>query len=117
VAARYARVANGFRDGDPGEKVYKNLDFHPRVQSFLTAMPRASLSAVRNGCRSFGPEDLDRHHFRDAAGLEIGVPHANTETVYTINWIVRRAAIKKDPGAAFCHESVMKTLELPAVPL
>ncbi len=63
------------------------------------------------------PEDLDRHHFRDAAGLEIGVPHANTETVYTIDWIVRRAAIKKDPGAAFCHESVMKTLELPAVPL
>jgi hypothetical protein len=47
--------ANGFRDKDPGEKVYENLDFHPRVQSFLTAMPRASLSAVRNGCRSFGP--------------------------------------------------------------
>jgi hypothetical protein len=40
---------------DPGEKVYENLDFHPHVQSFLTATPRASLSAVRNGCRSFGP--------------------------------------------------------------
>jgi len=42
-----------FRDGVPDDetvqKVYDNLDFQRGVQAFLTAMPAASLVAMRKG--------------------------------------------------------------------
>ena len=50
-----------FRDGVPDDetvqKVYDNLDFQRGVQAFLTAMPAASLVAMRKGIRGFGPDN------------------------------------------------------------
>src|SRR5262249_15256872 len=50
-----------FRDGFPDDatvqKVYDNLDFQRGVQAFLTAMPAASLFAMRDGFRSTGATD------------------------------------------------------------
>ena len=40
---------DGFPDEATVEKVYDNLDFQRGVQAFLTAMPAASLSAMREG--------------------------------------------------------------------
>src|SRR5574339_913316 len=51
-----------FFDGLPDEatvqKVYDNLDFQRGVQAFLTAIPAASLYAMRTGFRTFGPDNV-----------------------------------------------------------
>ena len=43
---------DGFPDDATVEKVYDNLDFQRGVQAFLTAMPGASIYAMREGFRS-----------------------------------------------------------------
>ena len=44
----------GFPDDSTVQKVYDNLDFQRGVQAFLTAMPAASLYAMREGSKSVG---------------------------------------------------------------
>ena len=51
------RTKDGFPDKATLEKVFDNLDFQRGVQSVLTAMPGASLSAMRRGMREFGPDN------------------------------------------------------------
>ena len=50
-----------FFDGLPDEEtvqtVYDNLDFQSGVQAFLAALPAADICAVREGYRSFGPDN------------------------------------------------------------
>src|SRR5580698_906177 len=48
---------DGFPDDATVEKVYDNLDFERGVQAFLTAMPGASVYALREGFRSQGATD------------------------------------------------------------
>src|SRR5512132_3566701 len=45
---------DGFPDDATVQKVYDNLDFQRRVQAFLTAMPGASLVAMRHALRELG---------------------------------------------------------------
>ena len=45
------KFTDGFPDDATVEKLYDNLDFQRGVQAFLTAMPAASLSAMRKGIR------------------------------------------------------------------
>ncbi len=49
------KFKDGFPDDATVQKVYDNLDFQHGVQAFLTAMPAASLAAIRKASRSFGP--------------------------------------------------------------
>ena len=51
------KFTDGFPDDATVQKVYDNLDFQRGVQAFLTAMPAASLSAMRKGIRGFGPDN------------------------------------------------------------
>src|SRR5215470_8592572 len=51
------RFKDGFPDDATVQKIYDNLDFQRGVQAFLTAMPAASLVAMRKGIRSFGPDN------------------------------------------------------------
>jgi hypothetical protein len=46
------RFSDGFPDDATVTKVYDNINFQRGVQAFLTAMPAASLSAMRKGIRS-----------------------------------------------------------------
>jgi hypothetical protein len=48
---------DGFPDQATIDKVYDNLDFQRGVQAFLTGVPGASQVAIRNGIRSFGPDN------------------------------------------------------------
>src|SRR6478735_4530009 len=48
------RFIDGFPDDATVETVYDNLDFQQAVQAFLTAMPAASLLAMREGLRNIG---------------------------------------------------------------
>jgi hypothetical protein len=81
------RFFDGLPDEETVQTVYDNLDFQRSVQAFLTALPAASVSAVRTGIRTFGPDNrtvliteslLDSH-------TRWGMP--NTETVYTLAWL------------------------------
>ena len=81
------KFKDGFPDDATVQKVYDNLDFQHGVQAFLTAMPAASLSAIRKASRTFGPDNQTVTIFEtlmDARSLYLT---ANTESIYTMGWI------------------------------
>jgi hypothetical protein len=82
------RFFDGFPDDATVEKVYDNLDFERGVQAFLTAMPGASLYAVREGFRSQGATDsqtvLIFETLMDSKSLFLT---PNAETVYNMMWL------------------------------
>ena len=80
-----------FFDGLPDEQtvqmVYDNLDFQRAVQAFLTALPAASVCAMRAGLRTFGPDNqtvLITESLLDSHTLLLT---ANTETIYAFAWL------------------------------
>jgi hypothetical protein len=54
-APRHPQVRRPIPDKGTVEKVYDNLEFQCGAQSFLTAMPGASLSTMRKAIRSLFP--------------------------------------------------------------
>lgn len=78
---------DGFPDDATVEKVYDNLDFQHGVQAFLTAMPAASLAALRKAIRAFGPDNqtiLIFEMLMDSRSLYLT---ANTESIYAMSWL------------------------------
>ena len=79
---------DGFPDDATVAKVYDNLDFERGVQAFLTAMPGASVYALRGGLRSQGATDnqtvLITESLMDCKSLFLT---ANAETVYNWMWL------------------------------
>jgi hypothetical protein len=79
---------DGFPDDATVQKVYDNLDFERGVQAFLTAMPGASVYALRDGLRSQGATDnrsvLIMENLMDLKSLFLT---PNTETVYNMMWL------------------------------
>jgi hypothetical protein len=79
---------DGFPDDATVAKVYDNLDFERGVQAFLTAMPGASMYAIREGLRSQGATDnqtvLITESLMDSKSLFLT---GNTETVYSLMWL------------------------------
>ena len=79
---------DGFPDDATVEKVYDNLDFGRGVQAFLTALPGASVYALREGFRSQGATDnqtvLINESLMDSKSLFLT---ANAETVYNWMWL------------------------------
>lgn len=80
-----------FRDGIPDDatvqKVYDNLDFSRGVQAFLTAMPGASLVAMRHALRELGAVNgtvAISETLLDSKALWLT---PNTDTVYAVSWI------------------------------
>jgi hypothetical protein len=85
------RFFDGLPDEATVDKVYENLDFQRGVQAFLDSLPAAALSAMRNGMRTFGPDNrtmLITESLLDARTLLLT---ANTETVYTLAWLDTKA--------------------------
>lgn len=78
---------DGFPDDQTVEKLYANLDFQRAVQAFLTAMPAASLSAMRQGLRSIGVNNSTVAIFESLMDSRSLFPTANTESIYTIGWL------------------------------
>jgi hypothetical protein len=80
-----------FFDGLPDEKtvetLYDNLDFQRGVQAFLAGLSAAGMCGLREGYRSFGPDNktlLITESLMDAHTLYFV---ANTETVYSMAWL------------------------------
>ncbi len=78
---------DGFPDDATVQKVYDNLDFQHGVQAFLTAMPAASLSAIRKGLRSFGPDNQTVIIFETLMDARSLFLTANTESIYAMAWL------------------------------
>jgi hypothetical protein len=78
------KFTDGFPDDATVQKVYDNLDFQRGVQAFLTTMPAASLSAMREGLRSIGVNNSSIALFETLMDSKSLFLTANTETVYAI---------------------------------
>jgi hypothetical protein len=80
--------SDGFPDDATVAKVYDNLDFERGMQAFLTALPGASVYALREGARSQGATDnqtvLITESLMDSKSLFLT---ANTESVYNMMWL------------------------------
>ncbi len=78
---------DGFPDDDTVQKVYDNLDFQRGVQAMLTAMPVASLHAIRKASRSFGPDNQTVTIFETLMDSRSLYLTANTESIYAMAWL------------------------------
>ncbi|MEN2412172.1 DUF1254 domain-containing protein [Flavobacterium mesophilum] len=78
---------DGFPDDKTIEKVYDNLDFQRGVQTFMTAMPAASLYAMREGLKSVGVNNQSVVVFEDRMDSKTLFLTANTESVYLMGWL------------------------------
>ena len=78
---------DGFPDEETVRKVYDNLDFQRGVEAFLTGLAPGNSCAIREGYRSFGPDNqtlLMTESLMDARTIYLV---ANTETVYNMAWL------------------------------
>lgn len=78
---------NGFPDDSTVQKVYDNLDFQRSVQAFLTAMPAASLYAMREGSKSIGVNNNSVLVFEDLLDARSLFLTGNTESIYMGGWL------------------------------
>jgi hypothetical protein len=81
------RFFDGFPDDATVETIYDNLDFQRGVQAFLTAMPGASVYALREGFRSQGADNqtvLIMETLMDSKSLFLT---PNSESVYCLMWL------------------------------
>jgi hypothetical protein len=78
---------DGFPDNATVEKVYDNLDFMRGVQVFLNTVPGASMVAIRNGLREFGPDNQTVVLFESLMDSKSLYLTANTESVYAWGWL------------------------------
>ncbi|MEI6509528.1 MAG: DUF1254 domain-containing protein [bacterium] len=81
---------DGFPDDATVQTVYDNLDFQRGVQAYLAALPAANAYAMREGYRSFGPDNqtlLITESLMDSRALMLV---GNTETVYDLAWLDTR---------------------------
>ncbi len=81
------RTKDGFPDAATIEKVYDNLDFQRGVQAVLTAIPAASLSAMRKGLRELGPDNQTVAMFEELMDSKTLFLTANTTTIYNFMWL------------------------------
>jgi hypothetical protein len=77
----------GFPDEATAERIYDNLDFMHGVQAFLTSIPGASMLAMREAIRSFGPENETVLVFETLMDSKALFLTANTESVYCMMWL------------------------------
>ena len=81
------RTKDGFPDAATIEKVFDNLDFQRGVQAILTAMPAASLAAMRKGLRGLGPDNQTVAIFEQLMDSKTLFLTANGTTIYNFVWL------------------------------
>ena len=78
---------DGFPDEETVRRLYDNLDFQRAVQALLTAMPAASLAAMREGLQSIGVSNTTVAIFETLMDSRSLFLTANTESIYTVGWL------------------------------
>lgn len=80
------RFFDGFPDTATVQKVYDNLDLLRSEQVFLTALPAASFYSIREGIRTFGPDNETAIITESLMDSKMLICGGNTETVYGFVW-------------------------------
>jgi len=78
---------DGFPNDETVQRLYDNLDLQRAVRAFLTAMPAASLSAMREGLRSIGVTNTTVAIFETRMDSRSLFLNGNTESIYTLGWL------------------------------
>jgi len=81
------RFFDGFPDDATVEAIYDNLDFQRGVQAFLTAMPGASVYALREGFRSQGADNQTVFVMETLMDSKSLFLTPNSESVYNLMWL------------------------------
>lgn len=81
------QFTDGFPDKATVDKLYDNLDFMRGTQAFLNTVPGASMVAIRNGLREFGPDNRTVVLFETLMDSKSLYLTANTESVYAWGWL------------------------------
>jgi hypothetical protein len=81
------RFFDGYPDPDTIARLYDNLDFQRGVQAFLTAVPGASMAAIRAAIRSFGPDNQTVLLFEELMDSRSLFLTPNTESMYGWTWL------------------------------
>lgn len=83
---------DGYPDDATSKKIYDNLDFMRGVEAFLSAMPGASVEALRVGLASQGANNnqtiLIFENLMDSHSLFLT---GNTESIYNLMWLDTKA--------------------------
>jgi hypothetical protein len=81
------RFEDGFPSAETTQLVYDNLDFMRGVEAFLTAMPGASVEAIRAGIVGEGADNNTVLIFEDLMDSKSLFLTPNTESVYNLMWL------------------------------
>ena len=81
------KFTDGFPDDATVKKVLDNLDFQRGVQAVLAAIPAASLHAMREGLRTFGPDNTSAVIFEQLMDSKALFLTANASSVYCMMWL------------------------------
>jgi hypothetical protein len=81
------KFTDGFPDDSTIAKVYDNLDFSRGVEAFLTAMPGASVVAMREGLHKLGAVDGNVAIFETLMDSKSLWLTANSESIYASSWL------------------------------
>lgn len=80
------RFFDGFPDTATVQKVYDNLDLLRSEHVFLTALAAASFYSIREGIRTFGPDNETAIITESLMDSKMLICGGNTETVYGFVW-------------------------------
>jgi hypothetical protein len=78
---------NGFPSEETARTLYDHLDFLHGVEAFLNSIQGASLYAMREGIRTFGPDNKTVVIFETLMDSKALFLTANTESVYAMMWL------------------------------
>jgi hypothetical protein len=78
---------DGFPDDATVKKVYDNLDFQRGVEAVLSGIPAASLHAMREGLRTFGPDNTSAIILEQLMDSKALFLTANASNVYCMMWL------------------------------
>ena len=81
------RFTDGFPDDLTVRILYESLDFQRAVESYLAAMPAASLAAMREGLRTLGVLNNTVAIFESLMDSRSLFLTANTQSVYAMGWL------------------------------
>ena len=78
---------DGVPDKTTVQKIYDYLDFHRAVETFLSGIQIASMSALREGCLEIGPPNTTVQIFEDLMDSKALWLTPNTTSIYNVTWL------------------------------
>ncbi|MGB6648080.1 MAG: DUF1254 domain-containing protein [Bacteroidota bacterium] len=81
------RFTDGFPDEATAQKVYDQMDFQRAVEAVMLTMPGASVHAIRESMRTWGPDNQTACIWADRMDSKVILLTPNTTVVYLFMWL------------------------------